>query len=226
VAVAATAVGPGGTVVVGIGGTACTDGGWGAFEAVRAAGGLHGASLVGAVDVSVPFVDAARRFGPQKGATPAQVVALADRLEDVAGRYRRTRGVDVADVPGAGAGGGLGGAVLALGGQLVPGVEVVAEQVGLDRALDGADLVVTGEGQLDGTSFAGKVVGSVLDRAGARGLAAVAVVGRATADGRGPAEALGARVFDLSELVGPVRARGEAVASVTEAVTRLLRERG
>lgn len=100
--------GPPGTVVVGLGGSATTDGGWGALAAIEEAGGLGGVELVGACDVDVGFVEAAPRFGPQKGADPDQVVELEARLEDLARRYRSRYGIDVRAVPRTGAAGGLG----------------------------------------------------------------------------------------------------------------------
>ena len=89
----ALAADSGGTIVVGLGGSATTDGGLGALEVIEAAGGLGSVELVGACDVGVGFIEAAARFGPQKGATPDQVVELEARLEAVARRYAgRVRG--------------------------------------------------------------------------------------------------------------------------------------
>ena len=118
--------------------------------------------------MTTPFTDAARVFGPQKGATPAQVEVLRRRLFDVAARYRRETGVDVTTVPGAGAAGGLAGGLLALGARLEPGFDFVAGLVGLAARMERADLVVTGEGHLDPPSFEGKVPGGVLELARAR----------------------------------------------------------
>ncbi len=181
--VAARAVGPDGTVVVGLGGSATTDGGRGAIDAVEEAGGLDGAMLVGACDVGVRFVEAAPRFGPQKGATPGQVTLLVDRLERLAGEYRETYGIDVNDLEGAGAAGGLGGAIAVLGGRLRSGYGLVAELTGLRAALGDADLVVTGEGSLDAMSFAGKVVGGVVGDAQKAGVESLVIAGRVGPDG-------------------------------------------
>ena len=93
-------------IVIGCGGSATTDGGQGAYDAVGSPDALHGVELVVACDVTTPFLEAAAVFGPQKGATPAQVEALGRRLAEVAARYRRKAGVDVTGVPGAGAAGG------------------------------------------------------------------------------------------------------------------------
>jgi len=147
-------------VVVCVGGSATTDGGLGAIEALGWS--LRGIEVTVACDVTTGFVEAARMFGPQKGATPAQVDLLTRRLASLAGTLRDRTGVDVHGLEGAGAAGGLAGGLAALGARLEPGFEVIARVTGLDRALEEADLVVTGEGRLDATSFLGKVVGGVL----------------------------------------------------------------
>jgi glycerate kinase len=145
-------------VIVGVGGSATTDGGLGAVEALGWS--LRGVPVAVACDVETRFLDAPRVYGPQKGATPEQVVELTRRLEALAGRYRERTGVDVLALPRAGAAGGLAGGLAAIGAELRPGFDVVAEAVGFSLA--GVDLVVTGEGRLDETSLAGKVVGRVL----------------------------------------------------------------
>ena len=146
--------------VVAVGGSATVDGGLGALEALDF--DLRGAEVVVACDVTTPFVEAARVFGPQKGAGAAAVAELGRRLERLADRYRDERGVDVRDLPGAGAAGGLAGGLAAHGARLVPGAALVADVVGLRGAVRDASLVLTGEGRVDATSFAGKVVGHVL----------------------------------------------------------------
>jgi glycerate kinase len=153
-------------IVIGCGGSATTDGGVGAYEAARRRpGALDEVELVIACDVTTRFLEAAVVFGPQKGATPAQVEELTTRLRTVADRYRRETGVDVTRVDGAGAAGGLAGGLLALGARLEPGFAFVAELVHLAERIRTADLVVTGEGHLDPPSFRGKVPGGVLDLA-------------------------------------------------------------
>ena len=146
--------------VVAVGGSATVDGGLGALEALDF--DLRGAEVVVACDVTTPFVEAARVFGPQKGADAAAVAELERRLERLADRYRDARGVDVRNLPGAGAAGGLAGGLAAYGARLVPGAAFVADVVGLRDAVRDASLVLTGEGRVDATSFAGKVVGHVL----------------------------------------------------------------
>jgi glycerate kinase len=166
-------------VVVGVGGSATTDGGLGAVDVLRdlAPFSSRRVTVRVACDVQTSFVDAARVFAPQKGADVEQVALLANRLRRLARRYRDEFGIDVERLPGAGAAGGLGGGLAALGAELVPGFELVADSVGLDRALAAADLVVTGEGLLDATSFAGKVVDGVTRRAAAFDVPVLVVAG-------------------------------------------------
>ncbi|HEV3264317.1 MAG TPA: glycerate kinase [Acidimicrobiales bacterium] len=211
------------TIIVGLGGSATTDGGLGALEVVEAAGGLGRVELVAACDVEVGFLDAASVFAPQKGATPQQVAELTERLDRLADEYEERFGVTVRDLTGAGAAGGLGGAVAALGGRLEPGYRLVAELVGLGRELHQADLVVTGEGALDATSFAGKVVGGVLGDAAAIGVPALVVAGRVTAEAVELARRDRTQVISLTERFGEARSLQDTVACVEEAVTQALR---
>jgi glycerate 2-kinase len=177
-------------VVVGVGGSATTDGGLAAVEALGWS--LSGQDVTVAGDVSTPFLDAATVYGPQKGATPAQVELLTRRLARLADAYRDRTGVDVTVLEGGGAAGGLAGGLAAIGARLEPGFDVVARAAGLDRALERADLVVTGEGRLDRTSFEGKVVGGVLEWAADEGVAKRAVIaGQATPEGREELSVLG-----------------------------------
>lgn len=164
-------------VVVGAGGSATTDGGLGAVTALEPHARLRGLELVVACDVTTTFVDAARVFAPQKGATPAQVALLERRLERLAQVYREDFGVDVAGLAGSGAAGGLGGGLAALGAALVPGFELVAEATNLAERIEAADLVVTGEGSFDLTSLDGKAVGGVVGLAAAAGVPALVVAG-------------------------------------------------
>ncbi len=92
-------------IVIGCGGSATTDGGAGAYDAVGSPAALAGVELIVACDVTTPFLDAAVVFGTQKGATPGQIDALTRRLAEVAARYQRDAGVDVTTLPGAGAAG-------------------------------------------------------------------------------------------------------------------------
>jgi glycerate kinase len=164
-----------------VGGSATTDGGLGAVEALGWS--LRGLRVDVACDVATRFRDAAAVFGPQKGADLEQVDLLTRRLDGLAASYRERTGVDVSTLAGAGAAGGLAGGLAILGATLRPGFELVAEATGLAGALEGRDAVVTGEGKVDGSSFHGKVVGSVLALAGA-GRPRAVIGGEITADGR------------------------------------------
>ena len=131
---------------------------------------LRGIELVVACDVRTGFVDAAdKHFAPQKGATEAQVRLLRGRLERLADVYLAEHGVDVRGLEGAGAAGGLAGALAAVGARLDSGFEVVADEVELFDRMEHADLVITGEGFIDAESFDGKVVGGVVGLAGGAG---------------------------------------------------------
>lgn len=164
-------------IIVGLGGSATTDGGLGALQALRSPARLRGVEMLIACDVTTHFTDAAKVFGPQKGATPAQVKMLTARLQGLAQRYRDEFGVNVDAIPGSGAAGGLGGLLAALGGTLVPGFELVADELDLYDAIAGADLVITGEGHLDAQSFEGKVVGGVQTWCQQAGVPVAAIVG-------------------------------------------------
>lgn len=164
-------------LLVTLGGSATVDGGAG-LRAALAAGGWAGAggglpsglSLDVVCDVRNPLLGprgAAAVFGPQKGATPAMVAELERRLAAMAEL------VPWRDAPGAGAAGGLGAALAALGGRLVPGAELVLQAVGFAARATRAGLVVTGEGQVDRTTLEGKAPGAVLEAAAALGRRAV-----------------------------------------------------
>ncbi len=203
-------------VILGVGGSASTDGGLGAVRALEPLARLRSVDLVVACDVHTTFVDAAAVFAPQKGASPAQVELLRRRLERLAQLYEQTHGVDVRALPGSGAAGGLAGGLAAVGARLVPGFDLVAEEVDLDGHLQGADLVVTGEGFLDEQSFAGKAVGGVVELAQATGVPVLVVAGEVLDGVVVPA---GVAVISLVERFGRRRAMEEAAACVTEAVT-------
>ena len=205
-------------MVIGCGGSSTTDGGLGAYEAVGSPAALRGIELVVACDVTTRFGDAAAVFGPQKGATAAQVVELGQRLVEVAARYHRETGIDVTAVPGGGAAGGLAGGLVALGARIEPGFDLVAGLVGLAGRLERADLAVTGEGHLDPPSFHGKVPGGVLDLARARGahgaaLPVLCIAGGAEASVLA-APPPGLDVVSLTARFGRARARAETTRLV------------
>lgn len=204
-------------VIVGLGGSASTDGGLAALRALHPLGRLKGVELVVACDALVPFLDAAAVFAPQKGATPAQVELLHRRLERLAQVYRDEHGVDVLGLAGAGAAGGLGGGLAAAGGQLVSGFELVADELELDDRIGGADLVITAEGFLDAQSFDGKVVGGVAALAAAVGVPVVAVAGQVF-DGVGDR----LTAISLVERFGEPRARHDTLACIEEVVADVL----
>ena len=169
-------------IVVCLGGSATTDGGLGCVRAITAPHRLRGVQLLVACDVQTLFVDAAPVFAPQKGASPAQVDLLRGRLERLAQLYREQFGVDVRTVPGSGAAGGLAGGLVALGGRLVPGFDLVADELDVHDAIVAADVVITGEGYLDEQSFEGKVVGGVQEMCADVGRPVAAIVGDADAE--------------------------------------------
>jgi glycerate 2-kinase len=196
-------------VLVAVGGSATTDGGLAAVEALGWS--LQGIEVTVASDVESAFLDAARIYGPQKGASGAQVALLTRRLKLVADQYRARTGVDVTTITGGGAAGGLAGGLAAIGAHIVPGFEAVAESVGLEGAFDGASLVVTGEGKLDVSSLEGKVVGGVLAWCADLGVPRIAVIaGQVTDEARA---ALADRVeVEVLALTDRVWQAGEAYA--------------
>jgi glycerate kinase len=179
-------------VYVGVGGSATTDGGSGALQAIEQGGGLGDARLVVLCDVRTPFEQAARVYGPQKGASPPEVRRLTRRLHALARTYRR----DPRGLPMTGAAGGLSGGLWAqLGAQLVPGAAFVLDLLDFDPRMRAARAVVTGEGRLDMQSLAGKVVSEVAVRARQAGVPCHAIVGSRELD------AFGARILDLQAVL-------------------------
>lgn len=203
-------------VVVGVGGSASTDGGLGCINALQPRGRLAGIDVVVACDVTTTFVEAAEEFAPQKGASPPQVALLRRRLERLAQLYLDEYGVDVRTIPGSGAAGGLAGGLAALGATLLPGFDFVADTIELAERIEGADLVVTGEGFLDEHSFVGKAVGGVVELAEEAGVPVLVVVGEAFDDSPVP-------TVSLVERFGRERAFLDTVACVEEAVSGHLR---
>lgn len=197
------------SIVLGIGGSACTDGGAGLAEALGARvldahgrqlppggaalaevhsvdlSGMHpklaGADVVIASDVDNPLTGpsgAAAVYGPQKGASAAEVAILERALQRWAAALAEATGSDHSDRPGAGAAGGAGLAGLALlGGSVRSGIELILELVGFDDRLEGARLVITGEGSLDTQTLRGKAPAGVAAAASAAGVRTVAVCG-------------------------------------------------
>lgn len=210
-------------VLVGVGGSATTDGGLAAIEALGWSFG--GTPVTVACDVSTRFLDAARVFSPQKGASDAQVQLLTRRLAQLADQYEARTGVDVRELEGSGAAGGLAGGLAAIGAHLEPGFDTVAGAAGLEALLEDATLVVTGEGRLDATSFDGKVVGGVLDWAADLGVAHTAVIaGQVTQEARDEVGLrAGATLYALTDRVWQA---GEAFARAALLVEEAALEAG
>jgi glycerate 2-kinase len=207
-------------VLVGLGGSAATDGGLGALRALYPLHRIGGVDLVALCDVRTRFLDAAEVFAPQKGATPAQVELLRRRLDRLAEVYLDDYGVDVRALDGAGAAGGLAGGLAVAGASLVPGFEAVADELDLHDLIDGADLVVTAEGFLDEQSFEGKVVGGVAGLAAAIGVPCVAIVGEVVDDLDPPGKSL--EVVSLVDRFGAERAHTDTLACIEAAAADIL----
>ncbi len=204
-------------IVVGLGGSSCTDGGAGLIEGL---GGIEQAQrrlatteLVVASDVEHPLLGptgAAAVFGPQKGADPDTVRRLEVRLAQWAAALEAGTGRGVRDLAGAGAAGGIGAALLALGGRRESGARIVAEHTGLKEAIERADLVITGEGKFDDQTLHGKVAGAVAAQAAASGTPVLVLAGQVT---------LAASAY---EQVGIARA--ESIAQFAGSVQRAMRD--
>jgi glycerate 2-kinase len=207
--IAAALAGGAREVLVAAGDSATTDGGLGAIEALRGAGGPGGARLTVLCDVRTPFERAADVFAPQKGADPDQVRRLGRWLRALAGELPR----DPRGVAMTGAGGGLaGGLWAAFGARLVSGAAYVLDAVGFDARMRAARAVVTGEGRLDAQTLTGKAAGEVAVRCRQNGVPCHAIVGQRAID------AFEQRLLDLAsideastpaELVTAGRALGE-----------------
>ncbi len=204
-------------IIVCLGGSATTDGGYGAVRAIHAPARLKAVEFIVACDVTTLFTDAARVFAPQKGATPNQVNLLTGRLDRLAQLYREQFGVDVTNIEGAGAAGGLAGGLAALGARIVPGFDVVADEIELDERVERCDIVVTGEGFMDDQSFAGKVVGGMQGLAESKGKKFCAVVGDADVEVDFP-------VANLTSLFGLDEATTKTRTAIERAALDLLRD--
>lgn len=180
-------------------------------------------------DVDHPLVGprgAAAVFGPQKGADAQAVRLLDSGLRRLAALIRRDLGIDVQDLPGAGAAGGLGaGAVAFLEAELVRGVDVVLDAAGFSGALERARLVVTGEGRVDDTSFHGKLLSGVVERARRAGVPTCVIGGRVDVSA-GSLEAHGIQDFEnLTLLAGSSEAAMRCAADTVERSAEALARR-
>lgn len=207
-------------IAVGLGGSGCTDGGRGMVEAL---GGLAAArdlladvELIVASDVEHPLLGptgAAAVFGPQKGADPQTVAVLEARLTAWARELNAAAGRDIRDEPGAGAAGGIGAALLALGGRRESGAAIIAEHTALDADIAAADLVITGEGRFDDQSLHGKVVSALAAGAGPRHIPVLVLAGQVTLD-RATLQAAGiASAHSVSDHAGSVQRAIEDAAN-------------
>lgn len=241
-------------VVVGLGGSATNDGGAGLLAALGvgrydaagerlAPGGaalrhldhlsgapdprLAGVELVAATDVDSPLLGlrgASAVFGPQKGATREQVALLDGALTRWADALEAHLSVRVRDLPGAGAAGGLGAALLALGARREPGIALVQSLVGLPERVAAADLVLTGEGAYDLTSLAGKVVSGVTALAGEHAVPVVLVAGQVQVGRREAAAAGVDSTWSLVDVVGREQALGTPAAALAATTARVARQ--
>ncbi len=231
-------------IVLGIGGSATTDGGAGILDAL---GGwvdedridlagldprLAALELLVACDVSNPLLGptgAAATYGPQKGATPADVAVLDERLAHYADLLEAATGRRERDTPGAGAAGGVGFGLLCLADRLLrlalePGVDLVAGEVDLDGTLAKADLVITGEGRIDAQTAFGKTALGVARRARTAGVRCIAVGGGVEPAGVAALEPLGVEVVAVNERDVPVaEAMAAGAAPVVACGERLAR---
>ncbi len=194
-------------ILVAVGGSATTDGGAGALEAIADGGGLRGARLVVLCDVRTAFEDAPRVFGPQKGAGPDMVVRLRERLDLLAATFPR----DPRGVPMTGCAGGLSGGLWAAhGAVLEPGARWVLDALDFDERMRASRAVVTGEGKLDEQTLEGKLVGEIGTRTRQAGVPLHAIVGTDALD------AFGKRIIDLQRTIeatdlGELEAAGETL---------------
>ena len=185
---------------------------------------LRGIPIVVACDVNSPLIGprgAAAVFGPQKGATPAAVARLDAGLSRLAEIIARDVGPSIAELPGAGAAGGVGGALVAcLNATLRPGVEIVAELTRLDQAIRGADLVITGEGRVDSQTARGKTPAGVAAIARRHGCPVIALAGSVGAGAESLYDGGITAIFPI--MPGPI-AREEAFATAASNLQRTAR---
>ena len=232
------------SITLGIGGSATTDGGAGILRALGASIAQEDVDLAGldprlsrvdlriACDVTNPLLGehgAAATYGPQKGATPEQVAELDTRLAIYADALLEATGRDERDTPGAGAAGGTAFGLLSIADhfrslKLVPGVEVVMEETRLREKVDGASLVLTGEGRIDAQTAFGKTALGVARLAEAAGVPCIAVGGGVEPEGEAALWEAGAIAITVSERPMPLEAAIAAgVAPVERCGRRLAR---
>lgn len=217
-----------GRIVVGLGGSACTDGGRGMVEELGGLAGarelLAGVELIAATDVEHPLLGpmgAATVFGPQKGADPETVRVLQRRLSDWAVELNAAAGRAVSDEPGAGAAGGIGAGLLALGGRRESGAAIIAEHTRLADDVAAAKLVITGEGRFDDQSLHGKVVSALAAGARSRRIPVLVLAGQVTLDEATLQDAGIAAAFSITDHAGSVALAIEDAANQLEELAQV-----
>ncbi len=168
---------------------------------------------------------AAAVFAPQKGADPHMVRQLDDGLAHLAALWKRDAGVDVLDLPGGGAAGGMGAGMAAFfGGKLRPGIDLLLDTVDFDALAVGCDLILTGEGCLDGQTLGGKAVCGVAKRAKKLSVPVVAVVGGSKGDLTALYDAGLTAAFSINRLPLPLaQSAGDSTANIEHVTDNLLR---
>ena len=215
-------------IIVGLGGSATTDGGFGAIRAITAIARLKQVELLVACDVSTPLRRCRCSVRVPKKEPRSRRSNYSNGVS--ADWYRcstRTSPLMSPTSKAVGRRGGLGGALAALGGRLVPGFELVADELDLFDHLDvdnphRVDVIITGEGRLDSTSFDGKVVGGIVELGRDAGIPVVAVVGDADADVTGQSTGLRATAV-LADLFGLESALAEPKQNIERATAALIR---
>jgi glycerate kinase len=217
-----------GRIVVGLGGSACTDGGRGMVDDLAGLAAarqlLAGVELIAATDVEHPMLGpmgAATVFGPQKGADPDTVRVLERRLSDWAVELNAAAGWAVSDEPGAGAAGGIGAALLALGGRRESGAAIIAEHTRLADDVAAAQLVITGEGRFDDQSMHGKVVSALAAGARSRRIPVLVLAGQVTLAEDTLRDAGIAAAFSITDHAGSVALAIEDAANQLEELAQV-----
>ena len=192
---------------------------------------LGGCEVLVACDVDNPLYGeqgAAYIYGPQKGADPQMVELLDKNLRHYASLLQRDLEINVQDIPGTGAAGGLGAGLVAFAGaKLQSGIKIILDTVKFEELIDGADLIITGEGKIDGQSMRGKVPVGIAERAVRKGIPVIAVVGDIGDDISGVYEKGVASVFSINRVAVPfsearLRCRKDLKAAV-EDIMRLIK---
>ena len=235
--IAAAVAAGAGRIVVGLGGSSCTDGGRGMIEELAAHARstnesslaaarklLADVELIAASDVEHPLLGpmgAAAVFGPQKGADPDTVRVLEQRLSDWAVELNAAAGRTVSDEAGAGAAGGIGAGLLALGGRRESGAAIIAEHTRLADDIAAAQLVITGEGRFDDQSLHGNVVSALAAGARSHHIPVLVLAGQVTLDDAARREAGIAAALSITDHAGSVQRAISDAANQLEALAEV-----